>query len=80
MEGISLDTMADTFLTVFDTDTQTTKRVKLVDLSDGSHAGSQSLATKLAGEDLVNDVTKVEERTNYTNLAASGLGRVRRII
>lgn len=33
----------------------------------------QTLATKLAGEDLTNDVMKVEDQANYTNTAASAL-------
>jgi hypothetical protein len=32
-----------------------------------------SQGTKLAGEDIPNDVMKVEDRSSYTNLTASGL-------
>lgn len=52
--------------------------------SDSSGNLPASLGTKLAGEDLTNDVQKVEDRSTYTNLTAdtlvkTGSGRLKGI-
>ena len=43
---------------------------EISNLVDASGNAKQTLATALAGEDLTNDVLKVEQRFSYTNISA----------
>ena len=58
--------------------------VEMVALTNEDSAGNQlvGMGSLMAGEDLTNDVLKVEDRSTYTNLSASaliktGAGRVK---
>lgn len=50
---------------------------RVLDISDGpadaNHNEPVSLGTKIAGEDLTNDVLRVRDSATYTNLTASAL-------
>ena len=59
--------MADTYIP------NSTGNRKLIDNGDGTFSDTTSMATKIAGEDLTNDVLKVRTPATYTNLSASAL-------
>lgn len=59
--------MADTYIP------NSTGNRKLIDNGDGTFSDTTSMATKIAGEDLTNDIMKVRNLATYTNLSASAL-------
>jgi hypothetical protein len=65
--------MADSSYIIVDIETNQPRKIKLIDNSDGTHTPGSSLQTKIAGEDLVADAQKVEQRfsNNYIATAAT---------
>ena len=64
--------MADGSYIIIDNETGAQRIVRLVDNGDGTHSMGVSLTGAVAGEDILNDILKTEQRSSFMRLTASG--------